>query len=70
MIKKLKIFRALGDKFRLNMDKYNTVFSTVCGQVRLELGTLIIQVLNCVDNENEIEVNLDHLWSSFLTVNP
>ena len=70
MIRKLKIFRALGDKFRLNMDKYNRVFSTVCGLVRLELGTLIIEVLNCVDNENEIEVNLDHLWSSFLTVNP
>ena len=52
------------------MDKYKRIFSTVCGLVRLELGTLIIEVLKSVDNENEIEVNLDHLWSSFLIVNP
>ena len=42
------------------MDKYKRIFSTVCGLVRLFLGTLIIEVLKSVDKENEIEVNLDH----------
>lgn len=49
---------------------YNRVFEVVCGIVRLDLGTLILEVLNQGDDDEEIAIKLDHLWSSFLTVNP
>ena len=35
----LKIFRIAADKFRLNPEKYKTVILTICGLVRLRLGT-------------------------------
>lgn len=70
IIRKLKTFRVIGEKIRLNLKMYNRVFEVVCGIVRLDLGTLILEVLNQGDDDEEIAIKLDHLWSSFLTVNP
>lgn len=39
LIRCLKIFRIAADKFRLNPEKYRVVILTICGLVRLRLGT-------------------------------
>lgn len=39
LIRRLKIFRIAADKFRLNPQNYKTVILTICGLVRLHLGT-------------------------------
>ena len=39
LIRRLKIFRIAADKFRLNSENYQTVILTICGLVRLRLGT-------------------------------
>ena len=39
LIRRLKIFRIAADKFRLNPRNYQTVILTICGLVRLRLGT-------------------------------
>lgn len=69
VIGKLKTFRVIGEKFRLKIPKYNTVFEAVCGLVRLNLGTLILEVLNQSSSDEEIEINLHCLWNPFLTRN-
>ena len=38
-IRRLKIFRLAKDKFRLNPKSYPIAILTVCGLVRLNLGT-------------------------------
>lgn len=69
-IGKLKTFRVIGEKFRLNMEVYKQAFETVCGIVRLELGALILEVLNPSYEDEEIAIKIAHIWSPFLTVNP
>lgn len=39
LIRRLKIFRVAAEKFRLNPKYYKTVILTICGLVRLRLGT-------------------------------
>ncbi|MGK7897443.1 MAG: transposase family protein [Xenococcus sp. (in: cyanobacteria)] len=39
LIRRLKIFRIASEKFRLNPKHYKTVILTICGLVRLRLGT-------------------------------
>jgi hypothetical protein len=43
-IRILKIFRAAGERFRLNPQKYEQVILTICGLVRLRIGALILPV--------------------------
>ena len=39
LIRRRKIFRIAAEKFRLNPEHYQTVILTICGLVRLRLGT-------------------------------
>lgn len=41
VIRLIKIFRVAKERFRLKTSKYQTVINTVCGLVRLRLGTLV-----------------------------
>ena len=56
----VKIFRAAGDKFRLNINKYESVISLVCGLVRLRIGALILDVLKSDDITSEIVIDRLH----------
>lgn len=69
VIRTVKIFRAAGDKFRLNINKYESVISLVCGLVRLRIGALILDVLKSQNITSEIVINQFHLWSDLLTEN-
>lgn len=41
-IRSLKIFRVVQERFRLNPQKYEQVILTICGLVRLRIGSLIL----------------------------
>ncbi|KAM3104474.1 transposase family protein [Phormidesmis sp. 146-20] len=40
LIRRLKVFRILTHRFRLNSQRYEAVMLTICGLVRLRLGRL------------------------------
>ena len=42
IIRLVKIFRVASERFRLNPQKYEQVFLTICGLVRLRIGALIL----------------------------
>lgn len=70
VIRLVKIFRGAGDKFRLNFDKYESVINTICGQVRLRIGALILDVLESGNCPEEIEIIRVNLGSALLIENP
>ncbi|MHC5771700.1 MAG: HARBI1 family protein [Nostoc sp.] len=43
-IRSVKIFRVVQNRFRLNPKKYEQVILTICGLVRLRIGSLILPV--------------------------
>jgi DDE superfamily endonuclease len=45
VIRLLKIFRAAQERFRMKCDKYKQVILTICGLIRLRIGTVILSVL-------------------------
>jgi len=44
IIRLIKIFRAAKERFRMKENKYEEVILTICGLVRLRLGTLVLPV--------------------------
>ncbi len=44
MIRLVKVFRVASERFRLNPQKYEQVILTICGLVRLRIGTLILPI--------------------------
>jgi hypothetical protein len=42
VIRLLKIFRVVQERFRLNSEKYESIVRTVCGLVRLIIGALVL----------------------------
>ena len=45
VIRMLKIFRAAKERFRMNRNKYEQVILTICGLVRLRIGTVVLSTL-------------------------
>ncbi len=41
LIRLIKIFRVASERFRLNSHKYEQVVTTICGLVRLRIGTSV-----------------------------
>ena len=66
MIRMIKIFKVMEERFRLNKEKYESVFNTVCGLVRLRIGTLIIKHCKNQKTGEVIDVILNHIFSSKL----
>jgi hypothetical protein len=44
LIRLVKIFQIASQRFRLKSDVYNDIIFTVCGLVRLRIGSLILAV--------------------------
>ena len=42
LIRLVKIFRVAQERFRLNSSKYEQIIMTICGLVRLRIGTFIL----------------------------
>lgn len=42
LIRLVKIFRVAQERFRLNSSKYKQIIMTICGLVRLRIGTFLL----------------------------
>jgi hypothetical protein len=67
LIRIIKIFRVMGERFRLKKEEYESVFLSVCGLVRLRMGTLIIKHQKNVETGEIIDVQLSHIFSTKLS---
>ncbi len=63
LIRIIKIFKVTGEKFRLKKEEYQSVFLSVCGLVRLRMGTLIIKHPKTSEIEKINDVKLSHIFS-------
>ena len=43
LIRFVKIFRVAKERFRLKLSKYEQIIMTICGLVRLRIGTFVLQ---------------------------
>ena len=66
IIRIIKIFKIMEERFRLKKEKYESVFNTICGLVRLRIGTLIIKHCKNLKTGKVIDVILTHIFSSKL----
>ncbi len=66
LIRIIKIFKVMGERFRLKKEEYESVFLSVCGLVRLRMGTLIIEHRKTSETGEIIDVLLTHIFSSKL----
>jgi len=66
LIRIIKVFKVMGERFRLKKEDYESVFLSVCGLVRLRIGTLIIKHQKISETEKVIDLLLTHIFSSKL----
>jgi hypothetical protein len=66
IIRRIKIFKVMAERFRLKKEEYESVFLSVCGLVRLRIGTLIIEHQKKLETGEIIDVLLTHIFSSKL----
>ena len=67
IIRIIKIFRVMRERFRLNKDKYESIFSTVCGLVRLRIKSLIIKIIKNLEIGKTIDILISHIFSPKLS---
>jgi DDE superfamily endonuclease/Helix-turn-helix of DDE superfamily endonuclease len=63
LIRIIKIFRIMQERFRLSKSKYKSIFFTICGLVRLRINALFIEVVNSSEIDKEIEIILSHSFN-------
>jgi hypothetical protein len=63
LIRSIKIFRVAQERFRLHKSRYKSVLLTVCGLVRLRIGSLILEVIKSFDLGETIDVKLSHSFA-------
>jgi hypothetical protein len=64
LIRVVKIFKIVQERFRLHKRRYNSVILTVCGLVRLRIGSLILEIIESAQSGQVIDVVMSH---SFVT---
>ena len=62
MIRSLKIFKVMQERFRLRKGRYKSIVSTVCGLVRLRINALILDIIKCTESGRAIEVRMSHCF--------
>lgn len=67
LIRIIKVFKVMGERFRLKKEEYESVFLRVCGLVRLRMKTLIIKYQKKKEVGEVIDVLLTHIFSSKLS---
>ena len=60
IIRIMKIFRIAQERFRLNKKRYASVILTICGLVRLRIGSLILTLVKNETNEDLFEILQTH----------
>jgi len=64
LIRIIKIFGVTRERFRLNKSRYKSIVLTVCGLVRLRIGSLIINNTKYERNQENNFCSLSHIFSS------
>ena len=62
MIRLLKIFKVMQERFRLRKGRYKSIISTVCGLVRLRINSLILSIIKSSGSGQVIEVKMSHCF--------
>jgi hypothetical protein len=66
LIRVVKIFKVIQERFRLQKHRYNSVILTVCGLVRLRIGSLILKVIESDKSGQVIDVVISHSFPTKL----
>ena len=66
LIRLLKIFKVLQERFRLNKKRYKSVFLTVCGLVRLRIKAVILKIIKWTESEPVIDVAMGYSFGEKL----
>ncbi|PPT06628.1 hypothetical protein CKA32_006618 [Geitlerinema sp. FC II] len=66
LIRLLKIFKVLQERFCLNKKRYKSMFFTVCGLVRLRIKATILKIIKWTDSEPVIDVAMDYSFGEKL----
>ena len=56
----IKIFKVVQERFRLHKNRYKSVLLTVCGLVRLRIGSLILEIIESAKSGEIIDVKMSH----------
>ncbi len=73
LIRVVKIFKVVQERFRLHKSRYESVLLTVCGLVRLRIGSLILEIIKSEQLGEVIDVIMSHNFMpklDFLSSNP
>ena len=60
LIRVIKIFKVVQERFRLHKNRYKSVLLTVCGLVRLRIGSLILEIIESAKSGEIIDVKMSH----------
>jgi hypothetical protein len=63
LIRVVKIFKIIQERFRLDKKRYNSVILTVCGLVRLRIGSLILEIIESAESGQVIDVVMSHSFA-------
>jgi IS5 family transposase len=66
LIRVVKIFKIIQERFRLHKSRYDSIILTVCGLVRLRIGSLILEIIESAETGQVIEVVMSHNFSAKL----
>jgi IS5 family transposase len=66
LIRVIKIFRVVQERFRLQKSRYKSVLLTVCGLVRLRIGSLNLKIIESDESEQKIDVIMSHSFTAKL----
>ncbi|ACK67946.1 transposase IS4 family protein [Rippkaea orientalis PCC 8801] len=73
LIRVVKVFKVVQERFRLQKSRYKSVLLTVCGLVRLRIGSLILRIIESEKSGEVIDVKMSHSFISkldFVSLNP
>lgn len=68
LIRVVKIFKVAQERFRLRKSRYRSIMLTVCGLVRLRIGSLILEVIKSIYSGETIDVKLSHSFAQQLDI--
>lgn len=73
LIRVVKVFKVVQERFRLDKSRYKSVILTICDLVRLRINTLILEIIKSSKSEQVIDVTMSHSLSpklAFVPSNP
>ena len=60
LIRVVKVFKVIQERFRLHKNRYKSILLTVCGLVRLRIGSLILEIIESSKSGEVIDVRMSH----------